>query len=202
MWRRDVRLPSDSKSPRPVSRRGLNSCDVEFMPMICPTCQIFCVTLADAFLFKSLDRRCGLVADNRFGSFGNWRRGLNAGNGFGSFDGGRRTNLGGRLFPGSDAGLRCVPGPRSRCGSPHSPGTRDRGSCRISNERTCHRAHGSQDDRSRHCAQGSISSTILSPCFERHKCPCDQGANKQFLHRGSLECVAGARDPAIAAARR
>jgi hypothetical protein len=124
MWRRDVRLPSDSKSPRPVSRRGLNSCDVEFMPVICPTCQIFCVTLANAFLFKSLDRRCGLVAGNRFGSFGNWRRGY-AGNGFGSFDSGRRTNLGGRLFPGSDAGLSCMPGPRSRCGSPHSPGTRD-----------------------------------------------------------------------------
>ncbi len=41
MWRRDVRLPSDSKSPRPVSRRGLNSCDVELMAVICPTCQIF-----------------------------------------------------------------------------------------------------------------------------------------------------------------
>ena len=36
-----MRLPSDSKSPRPVSRRGLqNSCDVELMPVICPTCQI------------------------------------------------------------------------------------------------------------------------------------------------------------------
>ena len=184
MWRRGVRLPSDSKSPQPVSRRGLNSCDVEFMPVICPTCQIFYVTLANASLFKSLDRRCGLVAGNRFGSFGNWRRGY-AGNGFGSFDSGRRTNLGGRLFPGSDAGLSCMPGPRSRCGSPHSPGTRDRGPCRISNERACHRAHGSQDDRSRHCPQGSISSTILGSCSGRHKCPCDQGANKQFLHRGS-----------------
>jgi len=185
MWRRDVRLPSDSKSPRPVFRRGLNSCDVELMPVICPTCQIFCVTLANASLFKSLDRRCGLVAGDRFGSFGNWRRGLYAGNGFGSFDGGRRTNLGGRLFPGSDAGLSCMPGARSRCGSPHSPGTRDRGPCRISDERACHRAHGSQDDRSRHCPQGSISSTILGSCFGRHKCPCDQGASKQFLHRGS-----------------
>ncbi len=35
--------PSDSKSPRPVSRRGLNSCDVEDIPVICPTCQISCV---------------------------------------------------------------------------------------------------------------------------------------------------------------
>jgi len=41
MWRRDVRLPSDSKSPRPGSRRGLNSCDVEFMPVICPTFKFF-----------------------------------------------------------------------------------------------------------------------------------------------------------------
>jgi hypothetical protein len=36
-----MRLPSDSKSPRPVSRRGLQiSCDDEDMPVICPTCQI------------------------------------------------------------------------------------------------------------------------------------------------------------------
>jgi len=40
MWRRAIRLPSDSKSPRPASRRGLNSCDAEHMPVICPTCQI------------------------------------------------------------------------------------------------------------------------------------------------------------------
>ena len=31
----------DSKSPRPVSRRGLNACDAVDMPVICPTCQIF-----------------------------------------------------------------------------------------------------------------------------------------------------------------
>jgi hypothetical protein len=184
MWRRDVRLPSDSKSPRPVSRRGLDSCDVEFMPVICPTCQIFCATFANAFLFKSLNRRCGLIAGNRFGSFGYWRR-SHAGNGLGSFASGRRTDLGGRLFPRCDAGLSCMLRSRSRCGSPHSPGTRDRGPCRISNERACHRAHRSQDDRSRHRPQGSISSTILGSCFARHKCPCDQGANKQFLHRGS-----------------
>ena len=30
---------SDSKSPRPLFRRGLNSCDNEDMPVICPTCQ-------------------------------------------------------------------------------------------------------------------------------------------------------------------
>ena len=66
MWRRDVRLPSDSKSPRPVSRRGLNSCDIELMPVICPTCQIFLRDSRQRFLFKSLDRRCGLIAGNRF----------------------------------------------------------------------------------------------------------------------------------------
>jgi hypothetical protein len=43
MRSRESALPSDSKSPRPVSRRGLNSCDVEDMPVICPTCQISCV---------------------------------------------------------------------------------------------------------------------------------------------------------------
>jgi hypothetical protein len=32
---------TDTKSPRPVSRRGLNSFDVKHMPVICPTCQIF-----------------------------------------------------------------------------------------------------------------------------------------------------------------
>jgi hypothetical protein len=31
---------SKLKNPRPVSRRGLNSCDDEDMPVICPTCQI------------------------------------------------------------------------------------------------------------------------------------------------------------------
>ncbi len=183
MWRRDVRPPSDSKSPRPVSRRGLNSCDVELMPVICPTCQIFCVTLANAFLVKSLNWWRGLCAGNRFGCFGSWRRDLYAGNRFGHFDSWWRTCLCGLLLPGSNAGLSCMP--RSRCGPPHSPGTRDRGPCRISNERTGHRTHGSQNHRSRHGAQGSISSTILSPCVERHKCPCDQGGNKQFLHRGS-----------------
>ena len=31
---------SDSKSPRRIFRRGLNSCDDEDMPVICPTGQI------------------------------------------------------------------------------------------------------------------------------------------------------------------
>jgi hypothetical protein len=30
---------SDSKSPRRIFRRGLNSCDHEDIPVICPTCQ-------------------------------------------------------------------------------------------------------------------------------------------------------------------
>ena len=35
-----IRPPSDSKSPRPVSRRGLNYfCDDDVMPVICPTFQ-------------------------------------------------------------------------------------------------------------------------------------------------------------------
>jgi len=31
---------SDAKSPRPVSRRGLNCCEDDNVPVICPTCQI------------------------------------------------------------------------------------------------------------------------------------------------------------------
>jgi hypothetical protein len=143
-------------------RRGLNSCDVGDMPVICPTCQIFCVTLANAFLVKSLNWRRGLCADG-------WRRGLYAGNCFGSFDSWRRTSLRGHLFPGAGARLSCMPRPGSRCGTPDSPGTRDRGPRRISDERTCHRAHGPQHDRSRHRAQGSTSGTILSSCFNRNK---------------------------------
>ena len=32
-------VSSDSKSPRRIFRRGLNSCDDEDMPVICPACQ-------------------------------------------------------------------------------------------------------------------------------------------------------------------
>jgi hypothetical protein len=38
---RECGSPSESKSPRPVSRRGLNSCDDEHMQVICPTWQVF-----------------------------------------------------------------------------------------------------------------------------------------------------------------
>jgi hypothetical protein len=34
-----MRPPSDSKSPRPVSRRGLDCCNDDNMPVICPTWQ-------------------------------------------------------------------------------------------------------------------------------------------------------------------
>jgi hypothetical protein len=34
-----MRPPSDSKSPRPVSRRGLDYCDDANIPVICPTWQ-------------------------------------------------------------------------------------------------------------------------------------------------------------------
>jgi hypothetical protein len=33
-------VSSESKSPQRTFRRGLNSCDDEDMPVICPTCQI------------------------------------------------------------------------------------------------------------------------------------------------------------------
>ncbi len=35
----NMRPPSDAKSPRPVSRRGLDYCDDVNMPVICPTRQ-------------------------------------------------------------------------------------------------------------------------------------------------------------------
>jgi hypothetical protein len=41
MVRREMRPPSDSKSPRPVLRRGLDCCDDEYLPVICPTEQEF-----------------------------------------------------------------------------------------------------------------------------------------------------------------
>jgi hypothetical protein len=38
---------SDSKSPHRIFRRGLNSCDCEDMPVICPTCQLFDAEIAE-----------------------------------------------------------------------------------------------------------------------------------------------------------
>jgi len=39
---------SDSKSPQRIFRRGLNSCDDEDVPVICPTCQIMTRRLQSA----------------------------------------------------------------------------------------------------------------------------------------------------------
>ena len=38
---------SDSKSPRRIFQRGLNSCDYEDTPVICPTCQLFDAEIAE-----------------------------------------------------------------------------------------------------------------------------------------------------------
>jgi hypothetical protein len=203
MKRLELLIAVRFKKPATGFRRGLNSCDVDDMPVICPTCQIIsdgCRFTRNALSIESL----------------NWRRGACPGKRLGRFDGWRRTYLGGRLFSGckllgckllgsrflgSKSGWCCASSSRSRCRPLNSPGTRDRGPRCISNECTCHRAHRSQDDRSRHCAQGSISRAVLSSCFQRNKRRCDQCGNKQFLHRGSPECI-GARDFEIAAAQR
>jgi hypothetical protein len=37
---------SDAKNPRRIFRRGLNSCDDEDIPVICPTCQIINAEIA------------------------------------------------------------------------------------------------------------------------------------------------------------
>jgi len=48
---RPIQKVSELKSPPPVSRRGLNSCDVEDMPVICPTAQaVFSATSSEAVM--------------------------------------------------------------------------------------------------------------------------------------------------------
>ena len=57
---------SESKSPRRIFRRGLNSCDDEDMPVICPTCQLFDAEIAerraggrsDCYSFIAVDFHC------------------------------------------------------------------------------------------------------------------------------------------------
>jgi hypothetical protein len=45
-----TRPPSDSKSPRPISRRGLQLfCDDDDMPVICPTCQMLKASVASFY---------------------------------------------------------------------------------------------------------------------------------------------------------
>ena len=148
----------------------LNSCDDRDMPVICPTCQIFSAAqiLPSMLLFKSLNRRCcWLSAHNLFG-----------------IGDGRCRDLGGGLLLRSGAGLCDPPCPRPRSSDP--PGMCDRWSCGKSNDRTGHRAHGSQHDRARHRPQGSIAGTTLSSCFERQKGSRDRRRNKPFFHCGSL----------------
>jgi hypothetical protein len=127
----------DSKSPRPFSRRGLlKFCDDEDLPVICPTCQTLmaAANVVARCLFKSLHRRRGFSGGHRFGCFDRWRR---------------RTYGGGSLVLRDRCRLMLHYGRRlSRTSSPwtrppHSPGMRDRRSCSIPNERTCHCAHRS-----------------------------------------------------------
>ena len=156
---------SDSKNPRPVSRRGLRySCDDEDMPVICPTCQIFWNDRRSSptRLFKSLNRRRGFLRGNRFRSFDNRRW---------SHSGGSLLLVCRLLGRGlrDSTGLRGISSTGSRSGSPNSPRMRDRGTCGISNERACHRAHRSQNDRARQRAQSGTSGTLLRSCFERKK---------------------------------
>jgi len=50
----NMRPPSDSKSPRPVSRRGLDYCDDVNMPVICPTRQdLFCKSFLQALFARA-----------------------------------------------------------------------------------------------------------------------------------------------------
>jgi hypothetical protein len=65
---------SDSKSPRRIYRRGLNSCDHEDMPVICPTCQnvlrdrskgravFLCMGLFSIFSLRARRAQVGSVA--------------------------------------------------------------------------------------------------------------------------------------------
>jgi hypothetical protein len=58
VWRRAARPPSDSKFPnektrRRFSRRGLNSCDDGYKPVICPTSQVSKTELAAARKIQS-----------------------------------------------------------------------------------------------------------------------------------------------------
>jgi hypothetical protein len=169
------------KNPRPVSRRGLlNSCDDDNMPVICPTCQNFLTRLQiypPALLFKSLNRW-------RRGSLGGKRRGP---------DRWRRTCRGDRLSLRCRTGLRRMPCPGPRWGSLHSPGARNRRPGGVSDERTRHRADGSQHDGARHRTQRGTSGPLLCPCLEREKRSCDQCAHEQSLHRDFLEPSTGHR---------
>jgi hypothetical protein len=143
------------------------------MPVICPTCQMFCLTVIlsstlisirnDQTLIKPLNRRRRFSRDNRGGRLGNRQRGC----------------AGGLC---SSARLRDTTRMRTGSRMPNSPGTRDRRPGGISDERARHRAHRSQNYRAGHRAQGSTAGTLLGFCLQRNKQPADHSRNKQFTH--------------------
>jgi hypothetical protein len=146
------------------ARAPKKSCDDEDMPVICPTCQIFLwspVDRAPALLLKSLHRGRGSCGYD-------WRRSF-CRTRFNRPGNRQRVHLGSRLLLGSSlrgcAGLRYMPGARRRRGMPNSPGMRDRGSSGISNQRSRHRAHRSQNDCARYRAQSRTSGARLGICF-------------------------------------
>ena len=166
-----MRLPSDSKSPPPVSRGGLqNSCDGELMPVICPTCQLppsarsICASM---YLFKALDGRRAIPDRGRFRRPGNRRR----------------TYSGGSLLLNSALGRCCAPDSRSRRRPSYSPGMRDRGTRGISNDRSRHRTHGAQNNGARDSAHRSTTGSALGLCFDRKQRRRDRRRHQPYLHR-------------------
>ena len=99
------------------------------------------------------------------------RRGFSGGRRCGGFGGWQRRCLCDCLWLGAGAGLCQASGARTRM--PNSPGMRDRGSRAIADHRARHRAHRSQDDRTRHRSQSRASGTFLGVCFV-HRKPRDQ----------------------------
>jgi hypothetical protein len=169
-----MRLPSDSKSPRPVSRRGLDCCDDIHMQVICPTAQV--IFRANNFyrprLIEALNRRRVLFRRQCLGGFGlrgfsrRRRRNLRCGLLLRSGLAGSRCRCWCRA---GKARLCCGPGPRSRIRPPDSPRMCDRGTRGESDHRTRHRADRSKDDRARYRTNGGISGTALSYCLNRNK---------------------------------
>jgi hypothetical protein len=157
----------DRKSPRPVSGAGLGSSDALNVPVICPTCQFFRSGRVDRSLdlFKTLNRR-SLGAGWRSGRFG--RR--------------RRSDTAGGLWLRRRARLRCSLNPRTRRGASPPPGARDRGPGGKADQRTRHRANGSQHHRARDRAQRRIARALLRSCFERNERARDQCGDQNNPH--------------------
>ena len=135
------------------SARALEDyCDDGAMPVICPTRQI----LFDA---PSVRSSCASTQAAepavRGGSPDQPRRLLQR----------RRTCV--RRHLRGRAVARCGPsGPRRRSGAPQSPGTRDRWSCRISDECSRDGADGTQNNGSRQSAERRIADTLPCPGLE------------------------------------